>query len=102
MAKKRNCRLTPEEADIHAQAVRLRKMTDAQLVEEVRNATAPRSSLPAGAESSQICAEDAGKADTPWPVETLLSALVDGRCKGIGDATICKIRMLARGMGLAR
>lgn len=34
MAKKRNCRRTPEEASIHEEAVKLRKMTDAQLVEK--------------------------------------------------------------------
>ena len=38
MAKKRNCRRTPEEVSIHEEAVKLRKMTDAQLVEKVRSA----------------------------------------------------------------
>lgn len=31
MAKKRNCRRTPEEASIHEEAVKLRKMTDVSL-----------------------------------------------------------------------
>ena len=38
MAKKRNCRRTPEEVSIHDEAVKLRKMTDVQLVEKVRSA----------------------------------------------------------------
>ncbi|MCD7955843.1 MAG: hypothetical protein LUG93_08885 [Lachnospiraceae bacterium] len=32
MAKKRSCRRTKQENDIHGQAVRIRKMTDEQLV----------------------------------------------------------------------
>ncbi len=33
--KKRNCRFTPEEKEIHAAAVRIRKKTDQELVEYV-------------------------------------------------------------------
>ena len=29
--KKRNCRMTPKEKDLHERAVRVRKMTDAQI-----------------------------------------------------------------------
>ena len=35
MAKKRNCRRTDEESRIHDLAVKLRKMTDSQLVEYI-------------------------------------------------------------------
>ncbi len=35
MAKKRNCRRTPEENMIHTKAVKIRKMTDEQLVHYV-------------------------------------------------------------------
>ena len=35
MAKKRSCRRTDEESQIHEQAVKLRKMTDSQLVEYI-------------------------------------------------------------------
>ena len=52
MAKKRNCRRTPEEASIHEEAVKLRKMTDAQLVEKVRSASAAASKMPAAQVSS--------------------------------------------------
>ena len=41
MAKKRNCRRTPEEVSIHEEAVKLRKMTDAQLLEAFANANIP-------------------------------------------------------------
>ncbi len=40
MAKKRNCRRTPEESAIHAKAVKIRKMTDKQLVHYVEGRTA--------------------------------------------------------------
>ena len=46
MAKKRNCRRTPEEVSIHDEAVKLRKMTDAQLVEKVRSASVAASKPP--------------------------------------------------------
>ena len=52
MAKKRNCRRTPEEVSIHDEAVKLRKMTDAQLVEKVRSASAAASKMPAAQVSS--------------------------------------------------
>ena len=35
MAKKRNCRMTDEEKKMHERAIKLRKMTDAQLCEFV-------------------------------------------------------------------
>ena len=38
MAKKRKCRYTAEELAIHEEAVRLRKMTDRQLVTEFHRA----------------------------------------------------------------
>lgn len=37
MSKKRNCRRTQEEIHIHEEAVKLRKMTDAQLVEKIHS-----------------------------------------------------------------
>ena len=40
MAKKRNCRRTPEEIAIHEEAVKLRKMTDEQLVMAFRASSA--------------------------------------------------------------
>ena len=40
MSKKRKCRYTPEETAIHEEAVRLRRMTDRQLVEAFHKAGA--------------------------------------------------------------
>ena len=45
MTKKRKCRYTAEELAIHEEAVRLRKMTDRQLVEEFHRAAEPEVSL---------------------------------------------------------
>ncbi|MCD8208273.1 MAG: hypothetical protein LUD72_10085 [Bacteroidales bacterium] len=36
MSKKRKCRYTDDEMAVHTQAVRIRKMTDAQLAEYIR------------------------------------------------------------------
>ena len=38
MSRKRKCRYTPEELALHKEAVRLRNMTDKQLVEEFHRA----------------------------------------------------------------
>lgn len=45
MAKKRKCRYTAEELAIHEEAVRLRKMTDRQLVTEFHRAAEQETSL---------------------------------------------------------
>ena len=96
MAKKRKCRYTPEELNIHEEAVKLRKMTDAQLVEAFRNAkmvaTAP-SVAHDGAES------DSPKNDTT-DIEKLLQALSEGKCKGVGGGTSYKIMQFAKEIGL--
>ena len=41
MGKKKNCRRTPAEQAIHEEAVRLRRMTDRQLVEQFHRAAEP-------------------------------------------------------------
>lgn len=41
MAKRRSCRRTEEENRIHAEAVRLRKLTDEQLIKHVQEAANP-------------------------------------------------------------
>lgn len=42
MSRKRKCRYTPEELALHKEAVRLRNMTDKQLVEEFHRTAAAR------------------------------------------------------------
>ena len=86
MSKKRN--RTAEEKAIHEEAVRLRKMTDRQLVEEFHRAAEPEVSL-----SSSHEAQDEA-------IEKLLSALSDGECKGIKGATAYKITQFATEKGL--
>lgn len=54
MAKKRNCRRTPEEVSIHDEAVKLRKMTDVQLVEKVRSASVAASETPTAFEEQAL------------------------------------------------
>lgn len=97
MSKKRN--RTAEEKAIHEEAVRLRKMTDRQLVEEFHRAAEPEVSL-----SSYHEAQDEAEASDPnentSAIEKLLSALSDGECKGIKGATAYKITQFATEKGL--
>ena len=97
MSKKRN--RTVEEKAIHEEAVRLRKMTDRQLVEEFHRAAEPEVSL-----SSSHGAQDEPEAADPnentSAIEKLLSALSDGECKGVKGATAYKITQFATEKGL--
>lgn len=89
MAKKRKCRYTPEELEIHEEAVKLRKLTDKQLVMAFRNASAP---------SCAVSEEKAVK--NTDGVKVLLEGLSRGDCKGIKGATAFKISEYAAEMGL--
>ena len=91
MSKKRN--RTAEEKAIHEEAVRLRKMTDRQLVEE------PEVSLSSSCEA-QDEPEAADHNENTSAIEKLLSALSDGECKGIKGATAYKITQFATEKGL--
>lgn len=89
MTKKRKCRYTPEELEIHEQAVKLRKMTDEQLVTAFRASSAPSSAV----------LEAEAKKDTDG-VKKLIEGLSRGDCKGIKGATVYKIQQYAEEMGL--
>lgn len=80
MAKKRNCKRTSEEMSIHDEAVKLRKMTDAQLVEKVRSATAQ----PITTESS---------------IADFIAEFAKADIAGIGKITIEKITVFAQENG---
>ena len=99
MAKKKNCRRTPEEQAIHEEAVRLRRLTDRQLVEQFHRAAEPEM-----AASARSVAQDGAEADTPIgntsAVQALLAALSEGKCKGIKGATAYKVAQFAADMGL--
>lgn len=86
MGKKRNCRRTTDESVIHEKAVKMRKMTDEQLVHYVEDR----------AEKARSEGFNKGK---EVKAETLQFAITDfaeeiGRIRGIGTATMCKIREL--------
>lgn len=97
MSKKRN--RTAEEKAIHEEAVRLRKMTDRQLVEEFHRAAELEVSLSSSHEA-QDEAEAADPNENTSAIEKLLSALSDGECKGIKGATAYKITQFATEKGL--
>lgn len=97
MSKKRN--RTAEEKAIHEEAVRLRKMTDRQLVEEFHRAAEPEVSLSSSHEG-QDEPEAADPNENTSAIEKLLSTLSDGECKGIKGATAYKITQFATEKGL--
>ena len=89
MAKKRKCRYTPEELEIHEQAVKLRKMTDEQLVMAFRASSA----------ASPAVSQEEVEKDTDG-VKKLIEGLSRGECKGVKGATVYKIQQYAEEMGL--
>ena len=98
MAKKRKCRYTAEELAIHEEAVRLRKMTDRQLVTEFHRAAERETSL--NVPDVLPAPPDGGEAENTNGVKKLLEALAEGRCKGIKSGYTYKIAQLAEEMGL--
>ena len=87
MAKKRNCRRTPEEVSIHDEAVKLRKMTDVQLVEMVRSASATASKMPAA------------QATSTKSVAEFLEAFANANIPGVGKITLKKMNTFAKDNG---
>ena len=77
---KRKCKMTPEERRVHEEAVRLRKMSSAQLV----------------------AAFNAVREGQDNRLETLIDGLQSGEVKGIKGATIYKITEYALERGLLR
>lgn len=84
MAKKRNCRRTPDENKIHEKAVKMRKMTDDQLVDYVENRVAK-----AHSEGFNKGKRQASKNRT-FKTEEVLAEI--GDIKGIGAARLQTIR----------
>lgn len=83
MAKKRSCRRTTEENVVHEKAVKLRKMTDKQLVEHIEEQVAR-----ARTEGFEL-----GKAETPKaePVDLMGILQEIGDIRGIGATKIVEI-----------
>ena len=92
MSKEKNRRRTPAEQAIHEEAVRLRRMTDRQLVEEFHRSR--------DAETASKGAETSQGENTAPPLETLLQGLSEGKCKGVKGATVYKIQQFAMELGL--
>ncbi len=91
---KRNCRRTKEEAAIHEEAVRLRKMTDAQLVRHVGEMA--EKARGEGFEcGKKACKDSVG--DYGITIKNFIQAI--GLLPGVGKATIGKIRGLAQEWG---
>lgn len=91
MAKKRKYK-TEENLAIHKEAIRLRKMTDRQLVEEFHRSI--------NAETASTPSETSQGENTASPLETLLNGLSEGKCKGVKNATVYKIQQFAKELGL--
>lgn len=86
MAKKRNCRRTTDESIIHEKAVKMRKMTDEQLVHYVEDRVEKARSE--GFNRGKEQKKEAPQLNAVDFVEEI------GRIKGIGTATMSKIREL--------
>ena len=84
MPKKRNCRRNEHEKELHDQAVVLRKMTDAKLIEYMNKQYT--AGIDTGRISNEIVAQDTAK--------QILQAIRG--IKGIGAATISKIETAVR------
>ena len=95
--KKRNCRRTEDESRIHDLAVKLRKMTDGQLVEYIDRKTddARREGFQEGAKTASANVQDrsAGK---------LLDYLLAHKVKGIGVVTISNLMKVAKENGFVQ
>lgn len=100
MGKKRKCRLTAEELEIHETAVKLRKMSDAQLVAEYRVSYGKRRLAEKAALLAQEEAEQQNTLKNTNGVKKLLNALSDGKCEAVTQECAEAIRQLAREMRL--
>lgn len=92
-------RYTEAERAIHKEAVRLRNMTDKQLVEEFHRAAEPEMAVRVP-DVAQDSPEEADPNENTSEVQKLLSALSEGKCKGIKGATAYKVTQFAAEMGL--
>lgn len=99
MSKKRKCRYTPDELTLHEEAVRLRKMTDKQLVEAFHRAAEPETVF-CDPSVVQKYPDNDETINNPSEIQKLISALSEGKCKGIKGATVYKISEFATEMGL--
>ncbi len=98
MRKNKKYRYTAEEQAIHEEAMRLRKMTDRQLVEQFHRAADIDIALGVP-EIAKDCSNKTDSNNTS-DIKKLISALSEGKCKGIKGGTVYKITEFATEMGL--
>lgn len=86
MAKKRNCRRTTDENAIHDKAVKMRKMTDEQLVHYVEDRV----------EKARSEGFNAGKGHAPKQKSVDIAGIVReiGSVRGIGTSKLADIRTI--------
>ena len=95
MSKTRSCRRTPGENAIHERAVKIRKMTDEQLIDHIT--TIDRQAYNHGYEEGF----EAGKKEAPdvdYEIISFIEAVAD--FQGIGHATVGKLKQVARLRGV--
>lgn len=87
--KKQSCRMTQQEREAHKEAIKLRKMTDQQLVSYVND-------LKERAESSKPKTAEGRNTEGKAVVESFLQALKAraGSGNGIGNGTIFKLKRI--------
>lgn len=96
MAKRKYGKMTEDERNIHKTAVKLRGLPDKELVDRVRG-----TGMGAGSPHvAQDASEEAMPNKNTSDLEKLLSALSEGKCKGIKGATAYKVAQFAAEMGL--
>lgn len=83
MGKGRSCRRTPEENAVHNEAVRLRKMSDAELVAMLR-------------EQQTDVRTTFARIDV---VKQLITELCAGECKGVSEIAASRIKAYAERRG---
>lgn len=93
MAKKHKRNLSPEELANHETAVRLRRMSDQQLVEAFQRSHSTQ-------EPATVPLDTDPQEQALSPVEILLQELSAGHCKGVGKVTADKVSQFAAALGL--
>ena len=105
MAKKRSCRRTVEEDRIHERAVKMRKMTDEQLVKLLEDAGSEGYSrgMKAGPEQAEAEMKRIAEAAVSVPhgktTEAFVLWLKTAQVKGIGPATVNRLYEAAEANG---
>lgn len=98
MSKKRKCRMDREKILIHDEAVRLRKMTDRQLVGAFRMAAEDHKAKENEARKQK---ETPAEGDRQLSgLEIVIQGIADGKIKGVGKVTSYKIAEYAKEQGI--